>query len=365
MRDIDRYKVKPNPSKRLLQNKLDKLLNEKAELFSKHCTYSAASKKALDSDELTNWITPHMDDATDLADEIYLKIDELDEEASVEQRTADDVAKQAAEANEISIIEKQCTADEKMVNDRVALMMTIVNDVTKNSVEDVTLVQAYLQQINESMEELSKSYDTLKSKSITAARLTELFTSQETIRKHIAANTAQAAIFIHKIVPSTNTNNTSTTIVSSNPSQLHLETTKAKNPVFNGDIRTYARFKSDFQNFVAPKYPSKLDQAYVMKQECLKGSALKYVASITDIDEIWERLDSRYGDEIEIVNTVIKGVQNFTFKGINVNSAMIKLVDELERGVMDLDAIHSKHHIANAITVKLIEEKLPTHIVTR
>lgn len=37
---------------------------------------------------------------------------------------------------------------------------------------------------------------------------------------------------------------------------------------------------------------------------------------------------------------------------------MIKLVDELERGVMDLAAIHSKDHITNAITVKLIEENM-------
>lgn len=106
------------------------------------------------------------------------------------------------------------------MNGRVTLMMTIVNDVTKNSEENVTLVQAYLQQINESIVEFTKSWNTLKSKSIPPERLTELFNSQETMRKHIAANTAEAAIFIHKITPSNpNTNNTSTTTIPSNPSQ--------------------------------------------------------------------------------------------------------------------------------------------------
>ena len=36
---------------------------------------------------------------------------------------------------------------------------------------------------------------------------------------------------------------------------------------------------------------------------------------------------------------------------------MIRLVDELEKGVQDLTEINSKHDIANAITVKLLEEK--------
>ena len=76
IRDITRYKQKPNPSKRLLQVKLEKLLSDKDELFSKHCIYAELSKKDPDSAEMLDWINPHMDSASDLADDLYLLIDE-------------------------------------------------------------------------------------------------------------------------------------------------------------------------------------------------------------------------------------------------------------------------------------------------
>ena len=46
IRDIKRYKEKPNPSKRLLQVKLDKLIADKDDLFAKHCLYAELSKKS-------------------------------------------------------------------------------------------------------------------------------------------------------------------------------------------------------------------------------------------------------------------------------------------------------------------------------
>ena len=44
---------------------------------------------------------------------------------------------------------------------------------------------------------------------------------------------------------------------------------------------------------------------------------------------------------------------------------MINLVDTLEKGVRDLEAVKSKHEIANAYTVKLLEAKLPSVIYTK
>ena len=54
IRDIKRYKEKPNPSKRLLQVKLDKLIADKDDLFAKHCLYAELSKKSLEAEE--EWV---------------------------------------------------------------------------------------------------------------------------------------------------------------------------------------------------------------------------------------------------------------------------------------------------------------------
>ena len=84
IRDVNRYIQKENPSQRLLQNKHDKLLEDKNDLFTKHCTYSELSKKSLDSEELLDWITPQMDAASDVLDEIILLIDEKKHQLSMQ-----------------------------------------------------------------------------------------------------------------------------------------------------------------------------------------------------------------------------------------------------------------------------------------
>ena len=133
-----------------------------------------------------------------------------------------------------------------------------------------------------------------------------------------------------------------------------------------GDICSFARFKADFDDFVAPKYPNKRHQVYVLKRCCLQGTALKLVENLTDIDSIWERLRSRFGDEVEITNAVIKSIQSLTFKPAgDSDKFLVKFVDEVERGVQDLSAIKGKHHIANAMSVKMFEEKLPRSVVER
>ena len=84
-----------------------------------------------------------------------------------------------------------------------------------------------------------------------------------------------------------------------------------------------------------------------------------------DLTEIWERLESRYGDEIEIVNSVITEIQDFQLNKPDQDHFLIKFVDMLERGVENLSAIAARSHIANACTAKLLESKLSREVRLR
>ena len=77
------------------------------------------------------------------------------------------------------------------------------------------------------------------------------------------------------------------------------------------------------------------------------------------------RLEFRYGDSIEIVILVVNNIENLNFNKKEPDKGMISLVDTLEKGIRYLEAIHSKHEIANAYTVKLFETKLPSTIYTK
>ena len=77
VRSTQRYYDSPNPSLRLLQQKLTQLNEAKENLLDKQCTYADKTGQETDSDELQQWINPKLDAANDLADLLFLKIDEL------------------------------------------------------------------------------------------------------------------------------------------------------------------------------------------------------------------------------------------------------------------------------------------------
>ena len=98
-REITRYKAKPNPSNRLLNSKLEKLQSMKDDLFDKHCLYAEKAGLALTAIEQTNYINPLMDTASDLADELEVLIEQMDEEVVTDQKTLDDAVLEQAKEN--------------------------------------------------------------------------------------------------------------------------------------------------------------------------------------------------------------------------------------------------------------------------
>ena len=85
--------------------------------------------------------------------------------------------------------------------------------------------------------------------------------------------------------------------------------------------------------------------------------------NIEDLDDIWERLTDKYGNTVDIVDSVIQEVQNATIPRNNqANRALVEFIGVLERGVQDLKAIEKESEIATAYTVRIIEEKLPDRV---
>ena len=373
IREITRYKDGPNPNQRLLQAKLDKLYHEKDELFKKHCFYAEKAGVTLSDETMQNYINPLMDDACDLADELELIIVNYEATASTHQQTIDAAALELAKANEVTVAEGQCNADELTLRHIVDAMKVIVDDDARSSKEDSALVMSHLPQVEETLANLTKSWNSLKSLQLSADKLTQLFAKQHEVNTYVKDNVMLATAFVNKVDPdssilkpaSSSSSRLSDSIGGGDDVSKLLKMEKAKYPTFSGDIRTFARFKREFNDFVVPSHQDPKSQVYVLKQTCLKGDVRKLVENMSDLNGIWERLESRYGDTIDIVSVVIKSVQDFTFSGSDHDQKIVNLVDTLERGVEDLNAIQGKHHIANAFTVKLLEEKIPRQILTR
>ena len=92
------------------------------------------------------------------------------------------------------------------------------------------------------------------------------------------------------------------------PSFLRLE--KVRMPHFDEKLREYPQFKKDFQKQVMTQ-TRKSDAAYVLRT-CLDGEPAKLVKSVDDdIDEMWQRLDEKYGDPAKVTDVIIDEIKRF------------------------------------------------------
>ena len=151
VRELTRFKEKADPNKRLLQNKLDRVLNDKDNLVDKHYIYAEKSGLDLDSADMLDWLTPKLDAATDLADEVEIMIEDLNSNEDAKQKELDDAELERGLQNEINIAQLQYRTNEKTLRDRIALMMTIVNDENRTADEDANLIRTYMKQVNDSL----------------------------------------------------------------------------------------------------------------------------------------------------------------------------------------------------------------------
>ena len=146
-------------------------------------------------------------------------------------------------------------------------VMLVVGDEEKNRKEDIALLLSYLPQIEESLQNQTKSWSMLKSLELSKDKVTSLFTKEGDIRRHV--NDCTVLAFIKKTYPQivnakrhSSTSSIAETGGISDSTVLKME--KAKYPTFSGDIYCYACFKTDFNDFVVPSNKHPKTQAYVL-----------------------------------------------------------------------------------------------------
>ena len=253
----------------------------------------------------------------------------------------------------MKIAELQADSDKKTVQDNIKKLTDLLQDKTRIENEDANLVDIMLKEIEKAYEEQTKSWNIYKTFINDENKLEELFEEEVQIKDKLVETRTKGNAFIRKIRPERIVEARSST------STDQVKREKLKNPSFHGDARSYARFKSNFKEIVAPSVPNVKELTYILKENCLKGEAKKLVENIADIKEVWERLDNKYGKNLDIVNLVIKEIQDLHITKQDQEAGFVNLVDTLEKGLQDLGAIearketsHNYHGPAKPATTK-------------
>ena len=116
--------------------------------MANHYLYCQKAGKPLDSTEMTEWLNPKMDGASDLIDEVILALEKIEKAAedaqSVQTKAAEEVAKKEKDAADLKIIEAQSKKDEETLEERITTMNELVENENRNSVEDAEEVESLL-----------------------------------------------------------------------------------------------------------------------------------------------------------------------------------------------------------------------------
>ena len=387
MRALQRHKDKQNYSVRILKSKYRAVVAAKEELMSSHFVYAEKSKKELSSAELVDWLTPKMDLADDMIDEIFLILEDFEAEDVTEQQRKEALAKDKIRTNEVTIATRQCNDEKKRIESLMMKIDEVIKDEAKTAVSDALLVQSQLEQLDCEVEAITKSWNKLKMWNADTVNanavndgdddadddeLDRIFDEENELRTQVADLKSLANAYTKKITPSTNGSSSnscarsdSSSVASHSESNSSLKLEKISLPSFNGNSRTFATFKGDFKLIVEKAYPDLVQRLYVLKKNCLKGPAKTLVENIDNLKDVWDRLESKYGNTNDIIHMVTSDLKKLTFQKNDPDSSLVNFVDVLEKGIQDLTAIDSLSEISNSYTVDLIERKIPRRIAEK
>lgn len=127
-------------------------------------------------------------------------------------------------------------------------------------------------------------------------------------------------------------------------------------PPFENTIRAYPKFKADFRNHYEKHYGS--HAAMVLKNNLLKDFPKNLCSACQTVDEIFSVLDSIYGDEGKLVETIMADLEKTkSCRDGNVEDLRL-LRYAISLAESDLRGIFLEKHIDQYQTVMLIKRKL-------
>ena len=335
-----------------------------------HYVYLDKAKIAYDDTTEDTYLTDLTDMALDCTDQcIQLIEEESDTTVIPPAQTSDEVNQE----KRLKQIKREISVDEKFAQQLVDKLNEILNNqqIVVNDV--IGSVKSHEDKLSETLANLDKSWKTLLTLVETDDVDDQTTTINDTRMRFQSVHT-RAVELIEKHRFTTNevarlADQLDSTSVTESVSTVNTKCKKymAKPkdwtyPTFSRDIRQYACFKKDFKQIVEPFYDDDTTLVYVMKQNCLKGDPKALATNIDDMNTIWKRLNDKYGDTLDLVEVVIKQLQELPTLKTNDDTKFIHMVDTLEKGLLDLAAIDARQDIANAYTVKMIENKLSSQM---
>ena len=132
---------------------------------------------------------------------------------------------------------------------------------------------------------------------------------------------------------------------------------KPQLPRFNGDVREYAIFKSDFKLAVERSHSKR--EAIMVLRTCLDDKPLQLIKGIgADYDAAWDYLDAIYGDARYVSDTVTQDIMSFKRLESGEDARFCDLVHLVNRSYNALKEVGQPHDMDNSHMLSVVERKM-------
>ena len=139
-------------------------------------------------------------------------------------------------------------------------------------------------------------------------------------------------------------------------SSFRLE--KLRFQMFDGNVRKYTRFKSEFDKYVKPI--CKPDQVAFILKSYLSEEIKEEVDTLgDDLKDIWDRLDKKYGDQGKLIDATMSEVNEMPFFEDDDEQGILLMINTIEEPHRDLLLLGIDSEISNSTIVSMTEQKMP------
>ena len=183
----------------------------------------------------------------------------------------------------------------------------------------------------------------------------EIFNRKQAAREEIKAITKEVEnkITAEKIEKEKDT-------IHAKTSSVQLE--RMKFEPFNGDIRKYPQFKTEFQTYIKPLCIA--SQLPFILRSHLTSEVKEEMENVEDnYGAIWERLDEKYGDRGQLIDSIMAEIKNLNESHDSRDENTLEMIRTVEKAHRDLVRIREGDQMNNATILSLIEQKLPEKIL--
>ena len=267
-----------------------------------------------------------------------------------------DVEKQLNDAQEMLITEAACTMEQSTVSVEAMDSALVLLEKAHSAMKPlVTLGVGVVPRAKEgAMNDgikaaMAKYHEAIRTVGTTRAAHDE----QVRLRKEREEAAATAADLIRSSTPSS----ASTT----GTAKAGIKFKPLENPVFNGEMRDYYRWKDDFTEVMQPRLATAGESEKLMTlKACLSADVKREVPSTcTTQKELFDELEKVFGNKEKIITMILKEVRNLKKPLDSEFKKQVALIRTVQRAVKDLTDLKSEYEIKNQTVLDELENKLP------